>query len=571
MRSEGRWKAYTGSGRSRGYSITVLVALSVAIPLLISYPASGYDTDAWSFWRGTLDHAGTSSGPNPSEGELRWSRTLGDQVLSSPSFYPGGMVIGSDDGWLYCFDPDLGDLNWKFRTGGEVQATALIVGNRAYFGSFDRKFYCIEIPLGDNRSQPSEVWSFETEGQIMSSAHLFDGSLFFGCHDGFVYRLSPDGDLEWKSEITGQIWASPLIDAENGRLYIGNIQGGYHCIHTGNGSLIWSAEVSEVYSSGCLYEGMVFIPGGEDYTFWAFDADDGSVTWRFDLGFAAYSTPAASGGRIYLGSFEYAWCLPVEDPDNSGLITDEEIIWSSPTHDFQGGSSPLIVGDRMYIGSDDYNLYCLRISDGGLLWNFSTSGYIYSSPSIYNGSIYFGSSDRSIYCVGDRLPGITVKIDLNLAEITSDDLIMINFTVSDHNGVSLGDAAVRFTSSSGGFTSDPSGNDPASIRELISDGNGKGSIVYVPMKVSSRSTIDIVASASYAGLPDGSSVVRIIVEPGSDSGEGDSPSVIDLGGERRQYMLLLAAVVMIDILIAGLLVYLKLGSRSGEGDEGVKL
>lgn len=571
MRSEGRWKGYPVSGGSAKYSISILLALSI---LIISFnTASGADEDniGWSCWRGTLDHIGTSDGPNPSGGELRWSRTLGDQILSSPSFYSRGMTIGSDDGWLYSFDPENGDLNWKFRTEGEIQSTALIMNNRAYFGSFDKKFYCIEIPMEGNRSQPAEIWSYETDGQIMSSAHYFDGSLFFGCHDGFVYRLTLDGELEWRSEITGQLWASPLIDAENGRLYIGNIQGGFHCISTVDGSRIWSAEVYEVYSSGCLYKGMVYMPGGEDYRLWAFDAADGSVVWEFNIGYAAYSTPVVSNDMVYFGSFEYAWCLPAEDPDGSGMITDEEIIWSTPTYDFQGGSSPLIVDDRLYIGSDDYNMYCFRAGDGGLLWNHSTSGYIYSSPTIHNGSIYFGSSDRTVYCVGDKLPGITVDLELNEVEITSDDIITINFTVQDHEGEIIENAVVKFTSSSGVFTEDPMGSDPSSVVEVYSDENGRGSIVYVPMKVSSRSTIDIVASASSPGLPDGSSGVRIITEPGMNTGEDDSVSMIDLGGDRTRYLIGLAVVILIDALIAGLLIYLKTGTKKEGRDSEVKL
>ncbi len=63
-------------------------------------------------------------------------------------------------------------------------------------------------------------------------------------------------------------------------------------------------------------------------------------------------------------------------------------------------SSPVIAPDgRMYVGSDDGNLYALSPS-GHILWKFATGGYVQSSPAITaNGTVVFGSFDQNLYAV----------------------------------------------------------------------------------------------------------------------------------------------------------------------------
>src|ERR1035437_7465277 len=43
-------------------------------------------------------------------------------------------------------------------------------------------------------------------------------------------------------------------------------------------------------------------------------------------------------------------------------------------------SSAAIVGDRVFIGSDDGNVYALALADGTKVWAFKTGGGVESSP-----------------------------------------------------------------------------------------------------------------------------------------------------------------------------------------------
>ncbi len=62
-------------------------------------------------------------------------------------------------------------------------------------------------------------------------------------------------------------------------------------------------------------------------------------------------------------------------------------------------SSPAVVGDTIYVGSTDHNLYAINLDAGTLKWKFKTDSRVTSSPAIAGGVVYFGSYDGNFYAV----------------------------------------------------------------------------------------------------------------------------------------------------------------------------
>ena len=64
------------------------------------------------------------------------------------------------------------------------------------------------------------------------------------------------------------------------------------------------------------------------------------------------------------------------------------------------GSTPVIVGDRLFTAEKDvHRIRCLSASDGKDLWSFIAGGRIDSTPTVYNGLVLFGCRDGSVYCL----------------------------------------------------------------------------------------------------------------------------------------------------------------------------
>ena len=62
-------------------------------------------------------------------------------------------------------------------------------------------------------------------------------------------------------------------------------------------------------------------------------------------------------------------------------------------------SSPAIVGDRVYFGAGDSNLFCVHLADGSQSWKFTSDGLIESSPLVLDNRVFFGSDNTNFFAL----------------------------------------------------------------------------------------------------------------------------------------------------------------------------
>lgn len=63
-------------------------------------------------------------------------------------------------------------------------------------------------------------------------------------------------------------------------------------------------------------------------------------------------------------------------------------------------SPPIVVGDRVFVALvDEHHVACLDATSGQQLWQFATGGRVDSPPTYSHGKLYFGSADGSVYCL----------------------------------------------------------------------------------------------------------------------------------------------------------------------------
>lgn len=150
--------------------------------------------------------------------------------------------------------------------------------------------------------------------------------------------------------------------------------------------LLWSYEAGgEIDSSAAVVGGTVFA-GSQKGELAALNLENGAVYWKYSTGSSiGESSPAWSDGSVYIG--DLAGVLHAIDARNGRGR------WTFKT----GGeikSSPVVVGDRVLIGSYDQHLYCLSTSNGSLLWKVKTNGPVHSTPGIQNGVAYIAGCDE---------------------------------------------------------------------------------------------------------------------------------------------------------------------------------
>jgi outer membrane protein assembly factor BamB len=118
-----------------------------------------------------------------------------------------------------------------------------------------------------------------------------------------------------------------------------------------------------------------------------------AVRWRRNLG-ASETSPTVVGDRVYVGTQRgNVYCL---DADNGRTI------WR---HHVDAPVKGAISYDRgkVFFGAYDGKLYALGAAAGKLLWTTSGAhGHFYSTPAVAYSRVYLGSTDGTVYAFDER-------------------------------------------------------------------------------------------------------------------------------------------------------------------------
>jgi len=149
---------------------------------------------------------------------------------------------------------------------------------------------------------------------------------------------------------------------------------------------LWTYEAGEsIESSAAIVGGTVFV-GSQKGELVALSLENGSVYWKFPTGNPiGESSPAYNNGVVYIGDLG-GWL-------NAINATDGKKLWAFKANG-EIKSSPVVVGDRVLIGSYDENLYCLSARNGSVIWKFKTNGPVHSTPGIAEGMAFIAGCDE---------------------------------------------------------------------------------------------------------------------------------------------------------------------------------
>jgi outer membrane protein assembly factor BamB len=111
---------------------------------------------------------------------------------------------------------------------------------------------------------------------------------------------------------------------------------------------------------------------------------DGSVAWRQHLNAPAHARPEISGTRIY---------VPTADAHVIALNRDTgAVLWDVKLG--KPGNEILGTDERLYLGSEDRNFYCLNATTGAEEWRWATGANVIGRPVADEQTVYFVALDN---------------------------------------------------------------------------------------------------------------------------------------------------------------------------------
>jgi outer membrane protein assembly factor BamB len=197
-----------------------------------------------------------------------------------------------------------------------------------------------------------------------------------------------------------------------GRLYFSTNAGRFAAISAKTGKRGWKVDLHRCvaaspaigpHAHGTIYAAFLNRPPcnalsggqGNDGLIVAFSAGQGKIHWQHAIG-PSESSPLLIGDRLYVGDWNGdVWAF---DADNGSVLWRRHV----------GGAVKDAVasaGGKLYVGSYDGHLYCLTQA-GEVLWRAAGQqrllghGRFYSTPALAYGRVYIGSTDGKVYSFG---------------------------------------------------------------------------------------------------------------------------------------------------------------------------
>lgn len=365
-----------------------------------------------------VDAARTSflpEGPQPPL-RLRWSfrsreseERIESFALTSDGFSPatvhaGVVYAGANDGWVYAMRSGNGKLLWEYFTGGAVEGAPQFAGGRVVVGSMDGHLRSLEARFGTlvwKTKFGVRIWNEIAYGGMRSSPLIDGGRIFMGACDGVYRAIDLDsGRILWETD-GGGVGAMSSPALWNGTLFVGHdgVKNTHlFALDPASGAVRWRFPVpSQIFSTPAVADGVVYVHVRNDHVY-ALRAADGSLVWKTPAALPeepwrqvwmnpSKSSPAVARGRVFVGIGKDLVALD---------RATGRVLWKAAT----GGkvdSSPLVVGETVYVGSDDRVFSALAAGDGRKVWSFETGGRISSSPTSADGLVVIGASDGVLY------------------------------------------------------------------------------------------------------------------------------------------------------------------------------
>ena len=210
-------------------------------------------------------------------------------------------------------------------------------------------------------SQPLTVkWLYESEMTINLTPATDGERIYLPLASGMLVSLrAADGQLLWKTDLGGELSASPIADESS--VYVAS-------------ETVGDAGTAP-HANGALR---------------ALGREGGITLWMRTLPMPIRGSLVANEVNLFGGSTDGRVYAVRKKTGDIAWITQ---------HSAPFASHPVIFGSNLYIGSNDGTLFSLNQGTGKINWRYRTRGAIRGRATVVKGVVYFGSADGYVYAL----------------------------------------------------------------------------------------------------------------------------------------------------------------------------
>lgn len=322
------------------------------------------------------------------------------------------------------WDAESKNIAWKVEVAGKAWSSPIIVGERIFVTTAVQEGEGLSLrALALSKADGSKIWdrevfvkadvgSFHKKNSHASPTPVSaDGEVFvhFG-HHGTACLKSDSGEVVWTQETLDY----PPLHGNGGSPILLGDKLIFSCDGTENpfivaldrasGKVLWKTErkvkVSRSFSFSTplaiQVNGKWQIVSPASGAVISYDSESGREIWRsrYGEGYSVVPRPLYAHGLVYVCSGFGTASLFAIDPTGEGDVTETHVRWEVGRR-IPKESSPIIVGDHVYVNDDKGILTCLEAKTGEQVWQkrVDGGGGYSASPVFAGGHLFFHNGD----------------------------------------------------------------------------------------------------------------------------------------------------------------------------------
>lgn len=352
---------------------------------LLVLPVSVLAAD-WPLHRGNATQTGVSAEKLPDQLDVRWEFKTKNSVEGAPVIADGVVYVGSADKNLYALDLKTGQPKWKTFLG-IITASPGVRGDRVYIGDADGKFHCLD------RASGKVLWTFEAEGQITAAPNFAGDLVLIPAHDSTLYALDKEGKKVWDFRIEGPIYGGVAV--ADGKTFLAGCDSMMHVLDVKTGKELGSVDLKGQSGSSAAVLGDRLYVGTMSNQVLSVDLKKLKIDWEFEAPKRKqpfYGSAAVTDDLVIIGSRDdKVWAIDrATGKAKWDFLTEHKV-----------DASPVVVGDRVFVGSFDKHFYVLD-KKGQKLADWELDGAVMGPAAVGGGCVVVGTDRGTVYCLGAK-------------------------------------------------------------------------------------------------------------------------------------------------------------------------
>ncbi|RXN24286.1 acyl- synthetase family member 4 isoform X1 [Labeo rohita] len=260
---------------------------------------------------------------------------------------------------------------------------------------------CTGIGEGPSEFLPLSLrvlWSSDTGRCVDASPVLLVGpdrtTVFIGSHSHRLQALDlSNGEVIWERILGDRLESSAAVSKCGSLVAVGCYDRQIYFLDVSCGDTVWTFETGDVVKSSPTVDpksGLVFAGSHDGFVYALEPLDSGKLLWTYSSSVPFFSSPRCSDSSVFIGSVNGNIIGISHSGDTLWEFTTKGPIFSSPCvsswtfwTDQPVSTSP---SPTVTCGSHDGHVYCINTDNGSLLWQFQTTGKVFSTPFVFDGN-----------------------------------------------------------------------------------------------------------------------------------------------------------------------------------------